>query len=160
MLYRIAYNKDYDEIILMKNRVKQRIVDSNLPIWQHGYPLDSMIAEDIELGYGRVVEIDNKVVAYSVFLPAEEEYADVFDVANLQSFGRVMVDDGVTGKGVGRFLVGNMISEARENKKTGMGITADSCNCKAVKLYESFGFKKIGEGQFPYAYLDIFMLLF
>ncbi len=161
MEYRIAKINDYDNIIQMKNRVKERIIKQQLPIWQHGYPLDSMIEEDIEKEHGRVVEINGKIVAYSVFLPSEEEYdKGTFKKDNLQSFGRVMVDDGYTGLHIGKFLVGSMIEEAKKIGKDGMGITADECNIRAVNLYKSFGFVKEGSNQFPYAYLDIYGLYF
>ena len=38
--YRIATMEDYYEIIIMKNAVKQKVIDENLPIWQNGYPTD------------------------------------------------------------------------------------------------------------------------
>ena len=161
MIYRIATLCDLNQILSMKNRVKERIVKENLPIWLNGYPLDEMISEDIDLQYGRVVEIDGKIVSYAVFLPSNIEYEDhIPNVENKYSFGRVMVDDNYTGLGIGRFLVSNMINEAKQNGSEGMIITADNCNKKATNLYESFGFIKIGEKQFPYAYLTIYELIF
>ena len=56
MLYRKATMKDYEEIIIMKNNVKERIIKQNLPIWLNGYPLDILIKEDIENGECRVIE--------------------------------------------------------------------------------------------------------
>ena len=63
-------------------------------------------------------------------------------------------------KGIGKLLISNIINEVKEMKMIGMKITADSCNIKAVNLYKSFGFKKEGEYQFPYAYLEIYGLYF
>ena len=161
MIYRIANINDFNDIILMKNRVKQRVINENLPIWLNGYPLDEFIYDDIINKYGRVVEKDNKVIAYAMLIPTEIEYEDEdFETKDLMSFGRVMVDDGYTKLGVGRFLVSNMINESKNLGKKGMKITADDCNTKAVNLYQSFGFKKEGEKQFPYAYLSIFGLYF
>ena len=161
MVYRIATQIDISQIINVKNRVKQRVIDENLPIWQNGYPLDEFIIEDIENQYGRVVEIDGTIVAYAVFLPSVIEYEDYLpNLENKHSFGRVMVDNNYTGKGIGRFLIQNMINEAKILNNSGMIITADECNIKATNLYKSFGFKKIGEKQFPYAYLTIYELIF
>jgi ribosomal protein S18 acetylase RimI-like enzyme len=61
---------------------------------------------------------------------------------------------------IGDFLVKSMIEEAKTLDVVGMGITADNCNKSAVNLYTKHGFKKEGEAQFPYAYLDIFGLYF
>lgn len=160
MEYRIAKLKDFEEIIKMKNEVKERIIEENLPIWLDGYPLDEMILEDIEKGYGRVVEEKN-IVAYACFHKAIEEYPeDTFKRKNLQSFGRVMVKNDCLGKHFGSFLIRKMIEEAKSMEVEGLGILADACNIKAIRLYEKYGFKKEGSKQFPYAYLDIYGLYF
>ena len=161
MIYQKATIKDLDEIIEMKNRVKARVVREGLPIWLNGYPLDEMILEDINNNHARIVKKDNKIIAYSMLCETSYEYDDdLFDTTDLYSFGRVMVDDNYTGIGAGRFLVFNMINEVKEKNKKGLKITADSCNIKALNLYKSFGFKKEGEHQFPYAYLEIYGLYF
>lgn len=162
MNYRVATLKDLNEIIMMKNRVKERIILANLPIWKDGYPQNNLIIEDIINNDARVIELDGKIVAYSMLCESEKIYAEdnLFDTDKLYSFGRIMVDDGYTGLGVGKFLVSNMINEAKTKNMIGMKITADNCNIKALNLYKSFGFKKEGEHQFPYAYLEIYGLYF
>ena len=161
MIYRKAVEKDLEEVIFIKNKVKERIIKQGLPIWKNGYPLDSFLEEDIMHGEARIIELDGKVVAYSCFLPTEKEYdSDVFQRDNLYSFGRIMVADGYTGKGVGDFLVKSMIEETKTLGANGMGILVDSCNKIAVNLYQKHGFKKEGEREFPFAYLDIYGLYF
>ena len=111
MLYRIAEHKDLEEIIQMKNEVKKRIKEENLPIWLDGYPLDEMILEDIEKGYGRVIEVDGEIVGYACFHPAEVEYPPhTFKKESLQSFGRVMVKEGFVGKHYGSYLVKSLLN--------------------------------------------------
>ena len=159
MDYQIAATHQLAEILEMKNRVKARVIAQQLPIWQHGYPLDEFIIEDIEKGEGRVVTLDGKVVAYANFHLCTTEYDEgTFKREPVQSFGRLMVDDGNTGKGIGRFLIAKMIEEAKNLPVNGMGILVDDCNKRAVHLYKSFGFQKEGEDQFPFAYLDIYAL--
>ena len=161
MIYRKAIEKDLEEVIFIKINVKERIIKQGLPIWKNGYPLDSFLEEDIMHGEARIIELDGKVVAYSCFLPTEKEYGrDVFQRDNLYSFGRIMVADGYTGKGVGDFLVKSMIEETKTLGANGMGILVDSCNKIAVNLYQKHGFKKEGEREFPFAYLDIYGLYF
>jgi GNAT superfamily N-acetyltransferase len=161
MKYQIASKDNTNEIISMKNRVKQRIIKANLPMWLNGYPLDEMIIEDILNNHGRVIIYDNKVVAYAVLYPSVFEYQnEIDDIDNRYSFGRVMVDDNYLGKGIGKFLVSSMIKEAKEKVNKGMLITGDDFNTKAMNLYKSLGFYKVGEKQFSYAYLSIFKLDF
>lgn len=161
MEYKIALIKDIDQIIQMKNEVKQRIVDENLPIWLNNYPLDEMIIEDINKKEGRIITIDNKVVAYAVFHHASVEYEKgTFKKDNLQCFGRVMVSNEYIHHHVGTFLISKMIEEAKTLNVDGMGLLVDSCNIKALNLYKKFNFVKEGENQFPFAYLDIYTLYF
>lgn len=161
MIYRIPNINEIPEILEMKHRVKQRVTDSGLPMWLNGYPADEMLVEDIELGDARVIELDGKIVAYAHYCHTSKEYDNgTFKKDNLQTFGRVMVDDGYTGKYIGDFLVKNMIEEAKTLNVEGLGITADDFNIKAVNLYKKHGFIKEGEEQFPYAYLSKLSLYF
>ena len=106
MIYRIPNINEIPEILEMKHRVKQRVTDSGLPMWLNGYPADEMLVEDIELGDARVIELDGKIVAYAHYCHTSKEYDNgTFKKDNLQTFGRVMVDDGYTGKYIGDFLV-------------------------------------------------------
>ena len=141
-MYLKAKKEDLQEILIMKNGVKQRVINENLPIWKDGYPLDEMIVSDIKNEEGRVVKIDNEIVAYACFHHASTEYDNgTFKKDNVQSFGRVMVKDGFTGKKIGDFLVKSMIEEAKTLNVEGMAIGVDSCNIKAVNLYKKHGFK-------------------
>ena len=154
MIYRVPKISEIEEIIVMKNNVKKRIIESGMPMWLNGYPLDEMIVEDVNLGDARVIELDGKVVAYAHFCHASKEYENgTFKKDNLQTFGRVMVNDGYTGKHIGDFLVKNMIEESKTLNVEGMCITADDFNIKAMNLYQKYGFVVEGEQQFPYAYL-------
>ena len=145
---------EINEILIMKNNVKKRIIESAMPMWLNGYPLDEMIIEDVNLGDARIIELGGKIVAYAHFCHASKEYdAGTFKKDNLQTFGRVMVDDGYTGKHIGDYLVKCMIDESKSLGVLGIGITGDDFNVKAMNLYKKHGFVKEGEEQFPYAYL-------
>lgn len=161
MNYKKATKNDLDEIIIMKNKVKERIIKENLPIWKNGYPLDVLLIEDIKNEDGRIIEIDGKIAAYASFHHACKDYEKgLFKKDNLQTFGRVMVSDDFLGMHVGDYLVKNMINEAKLLNVDGLAITVDACNIKAVNLYKKYGFKKEGEHSFPYAYLDLYGLYF
>ena len=156
MLYLKATKEDLNQILKMKQEVKQRIINENLPIWKDGYPLDEMIIHDIDRGEARIVKIDDEIVAYSCYHHASTEYdKGTFKKDNVQSFGRLMVKNGFTGKKIGDFLVKNMIEESKSMNVEGMGILVDECNIRAYSLYKKYGFIKEGAAQFPFAYLDI-----
>ncbi len=159
MIYKTATIRDLEYIIQMKNEVKQRIIQKNLPIWLEDYPTDDLIKEDIEHGFGRIILEDQEIVGYASLYPAISDYpSQTFSEEDLFSFGRVMVK--YEGRHFASYLVDSMIEEIRKMKKRGIGILVDACNEAAVRLYKKYGFSKIGERQFPYAYLDIYELLF
>ena len=161
MIYRIASQDDLNQILIMKNKVKQRIIKQNLPMWLNGYPLDEYIIEDINCNEGRVIEIDGKIVSYACFHHATKEYGNgVFKKDNVMSFGRLMVNDGYVGKHIGDFMVKSMLEEAKLLNVDGVGILADDFNVKAMNLYKKYGFEIEGARQFPYAYLTILGLYF
>lgn len=161
MIYKKATINDLNEILIMKNEVKQRVIKDNLPIWLNGYPLDQIIIDDINDNEGRIVVIDNEIIAYACFHHAFKEYGNgVFKKDNVYSFGRVMVKNNFLNKHVGSFIVKSMIEEAKSLNVDGIGILVDSCNIKAVNLYKKYGFIKEGARKFPFAYLDIYGLYF
>ena len=49
--YNIAKIDDLEEILILKNEVKQKVIDEQLPIWQNGYPQDELIKEVCERTY-------------------------------------------------------------------------------------------------------------
>ena len=117
--------------------------------------------DDFANGFGRVVEIDGRIVAYATFHPAHYEYPkDTFKSNNVMSFGRVMVANDFVGKHVGSFLVKNMIAETRNLGYDGVGILVDDFNTRATQLYYHLGFVKEGRNVFPWAELDILALYF
>ena len=159
MIYRKPNINEIPEILSMKHRVKQRVLDSGLPMWLNGYPLDEMLVEDIELGDARVVELDGKVVAYAHYCHASKEYDNgTFKKDNLQTFGRVMVDDGYTGKHIGDFLVKSMIEETKILNVEGMCITADDFNVKAMNLYKKHGFEIVAVREKYYNGVDGYLM--
>ena len=161
MKYRKATFQDLKEILIMKTDVKQRIKDEQLPIWLDGYPSDDLIQSDIENGFGRVVEDEEMLVGYACFHKDIEEYPiKTFLKDHLMSFGRVMVKTGFTGKHYGAYLIESMIKEAKSLGANGIGILVDSCNKRALCLYQKYGFTKEGSKQFPFAFLDVYSLYF
>ena len=157
--YKVATIDDLKEIISIKNKVKEKVIEENLPIWQNGYPQDELLEEDIEKGYGRIIVVDKQIVSYASYYPALYDYdRGTFPIDDVMSFGRIMTKVTETKKGYATFLVKNMIDEAREKKIPGFGILVDSFNKKALSIYLKFGFKYIKTSTFPWAVLDVYYL--
>lgn len=161
MEYLVATKKHYHEIIKMKNRVKERVAHEGLSIWRNGYPCDAFIQDDIERKEARIAVLDGKIVGYACFHQAKTEYpSQTFKKDELYSFGRLMVEEGYTGIGIGHFLVRHLIEEARSVNALGVGILVDACNYKALRLYKKNGFQREGSKDFDYGFFDIYGLYF
>lgn len=107
--------------------------------------------DDLEHHYGRVVVDEGKIVGYSCFHPAYVEYPEgTFLKENLYSFGRHY----------GSFLIQKMIEEAKKLSALGLGILADACNTRAIRLYQKYGFQREGSAEFTYGHLDMYTLYF
>ena len=160
-IYQVATFEHLNEIILMKNDVKQKVVDEKLPIWQNGYPEDDLIQEDIENGFGRIIIDNGEIVSYATYHPALYEYdPGTFPIDNVMSFGRVMTKVGKEKRGYASYLIDNMINETKRKMIPGMGILVDNFNKKALNIYLKFGFKYLKTSQFPWAVLDVYYLEF
>lgn len=161
MVYTVACIEQLEDIIVMKNEVKQRIIESGLNIWRDGYPTDDLIVEDINNGFARVIIEEGKIIAYASVYPSDIDYpSDTFLRSNLLSFGRIMVNNAYVGKGIGQYFVKQIIDEAKKYKYNGIGILADSFNDRAVHIYTKLGFKKESEVDFTYGYFDVLTLFF
>lgn len=160
-IYQVATVEHLNEIISMKNDVKQKVIDEKLPIWQNGYPEDDLIKEDIENGFGRIIIDNGEIVSYATYHPALYEYdPGTFPIDNVMSFGRVMTKVGKEKRGYASYLIDNMINETKRKMIPGMGILVDNFNKKALNIYLKFGFKYLKTSQFPWAVLDVYYLEF
>ncbi len=161
MQYRIATKEDLNDILIIKEEAKARVRADGLNVWNGDYPMNEMIADDIRMEWGRVIEDNGRIVAYAALHKSEAEYpADTFLRPHLLSFGRVMVSDAVLGHGVASRLVGEMIAEAQAEGYAGMGIGVDDCNERALRLYRRHGFVREGFFKFTFADLDTYVLYF
>lgn len=160
-IYKIATLDDLNEIIKMKNDVKKKVIEENLPIWQNGYPQDELIKEDIENDFGRIIVVDNEIVSFATYHPASYEYDNgTFPCDDVMSFGRVMTKVNKTKHGYASILIDEMIKETKEKGYSGLGILVDSFNKKALSIYIKHGFRYLKTSPFPWAVLDVYYLDF
>jgi ribosomal protein S18 acetylase RimI-like enzyme len=68
------------------------------------------------------------------------------DVGELQLWGnRLMIAETQRGKGYGRAAIQQCIAEARQQECAEMGLSTGPENHKAIRLYESLGFRSTGK---------------
>ena len=162
-LYRKADLKDLDKLISLKDEVKKEIIKKDLDIWQDDYPNRELLKSDIVNDYGRIITIDEKVVAYMALIETSIDYeGDFYQGHYLLSFSRIMTSPYYRNIGLAKRLIKEAILEAKDRRYDGLAITVDAINERAVSLYRSFGFINVGYIDIPEAKntLDKYILLF
>lgn len=87
-----------------------------------------------------VADIDGAVVGYSYAAPYRARSAYRYTVEN-----SVYVDEGMTGKGVGRALLSALIARCEAGRWRQMvAVIGDSGNVASIRLHESLGFRLVG----------------
>lgn len=140
-MYYKASLTDYNEIVQMKNEVKDRITKEKLMIWLNDYPNDELIYDDIKKGNGRIIVEDGNIISYaSLHLASEEYLVNTFSDVKTYSFSRLMTKTTYLGQGAASKLIKYMLEEVK-TKATSMSLIVDDCNKKALALYTKIGFK-------------------
>ena len=146
LTYRTASLEDLQAILELLDKVKAHNKIIDLKIWQKDYPNATFIVNDLKDACGRVIEDeDGKILAYTAFVKTDEEYGvDAFSLRYLMTFSRLMVNPETQGQGIGYFFIQQLINETRMIDGSGLAITVDDFNERAVNLYKKFGFTKTG----------------
>ena len=166
MIYRKATEKDLQEILKLKNVVKESIQQEGLQIWLHGSPEDKLIINDVTRGEGRVIEKDGVILGYANCHLCLTEYPKgTFKSDNVQCFGRLMVAPENRCKKVGYTLINGIIEESKTLGVDGVGVLVDACNERALHLYKKFGFTMEKQETFKFSKvlmvtLDIYSIYF
>ena len=161
--YRKANIEDLGNIITLRNEVKAEIENAEIDMWQDDYPNQELLRKDIIDGYARIILSDDEITGYMALIPTDIDYeGNFYQSHNLLSFSRIMTDPAYRKRGLAKFLISKAIEEAKCNDYEGMAITVDEVNNRAVNLYRSFGFVKVGNIDIPEARntLDKYVLLF
>ncbi len=161
-IYRKAALSDLEAIISLKDLVKKDIITSGLDIWQKDYPDHEILKGDITCGYGRIVCLNGTIISYMALIPTDIDYGRGFyHDYRLLSFSRIMTSPKYRNLGYGKMMISQAIEEAK-SEYDGLGITVDNINLRAVSLYRSFGFYKVGSIRIKEAknVLDKYVLLF
>lgn len=161
MKYKIAEEKNIEEIILLLKEVIARLNSINLPLWNNEYPSLELIKEDIISGGGRIVVHDDQIIAYAHICDCIEEFGkNVFVHNNLYCISRLMVRSGYENKGVATYLIKKIEEEVKSLNRPGLGIMVHPINKKAIKLYEKLGFVFENKKEYEYGEYSTYSYLF
>lgn len=166
-MIRIANEDDVQSINSLFKQAIAYFKDKGIDQWQNGYPDVVDILEDIEKGYGYVLDIDNKVVGYSaIVLDGDHNYDVIYDGKwlNDDSYGaihRIVIDNKLKGQGLANQFFVYAKELCLKNNIYNLRVDTHEDNISMQRLIMKNGFNKCGiiyleDGTPRFAYQKIF----
>lgn len=121
--------------------------------WDEFYPDSDIIENDINQGDCYVLKNNEKCIAYVAINEKQDpEYSKInwfTDGRKVLFIHRLSVHPEFQGKGVAKKVLKFIEDFATKNNYSSIRLDAYSANEKALKLYENFNYKKVGQFYLP-----------
>ena len=150
MQLRKASHADADKIWgILQQAIEQRRLDGSEQ-WQHGYPNQQTIYNDIENNNGYVVVEDDTIIAYAaIIFDIEPAYNNLVGqwLSNEKYvvIHRVATANSVKGKGVATKLFGLIEAMALNNNIFSIKVDTNFDNIPMLKILDKLGYTYCGE---------------
>ena len=146
MEYKIvaACEEDREELLAL---YKSQVGREGCP-WTDEYPSNETIDFDLSRNALFVMKSEGKIIgAISI---DEDEEVNTLPCWNRElepeaEFSRIAVSPDMQGQGIGKILVKFLLDELKKRGFKGVHIIVNRYNPKALRLYDSFDFKNVGE---------------
>ena len=145
--------QDLSDILDIISKCIKYMESQGIYQWNKFYPNLNIIENDIKNKDCYVLKDNGKCVAY---VAINEEQSPEYSQINWGTEGRkilvihrLSVHPEFQGKGIAKKILKFIEDFAAENNYLCIRLDAYSGNGKAIKLYENFGYKKVGQFYFP-----------
>ncbi|EKU47498.1 GNAT family N-acetyltransferase [Staphylococcus massiliensis] len=162
---RIATEKDIKAIMHITDQAKSLMNDDDHSQWDERYPTRDDFMQDIQLENMYVYEMDERVVGYIVIDQNQANWYDRFEWPvnrdGAYVIHRLAVD--TSQKGIAQKLISFAIEFALSHNSTVLLTDTLSLNQRAQRLFNKFGFIKVGETVIddpPYDHKDPFYVYY
>ena len=146
MNYEIVLAKEEDRKGLL-SLYKSQVGREGCP-WTDEYPSNETIDFDLSRDALYVLKTDGKIVG-AISIEEDEEVNKIpywnRELEPEAEFARIAVSPDMQGQGIGKILVKFLIDELKKKGFKGIHIIVNRYNPKALRLYDSFEFKNVGE---------------
>lgn len=133
--FELAKIKDLEFI----NKLYREVIKTTYTTWDNNYPDINMIKENIQTSSLYVLRNDNQIIGVSYITNNIEENK------NIGRFARICISLTFQKMGYGTYLCKCVINELKSRNCDEVVIKVDTKNTSALKMYESLGFKNIGD---------------
>lgn len=139
-----ACEDDREELLAL---YKSQVGREGCP-WTDEYPSNETIDFDLSRDALYVLKTDGKIVG-AISIEEDEEVNKIpywnRELEPEAEFARIAVSPDMQGQGIGKILVKFLIGELKKKGFKGIHIIVNRYNPKALRLYDSFEFKNVGE---------------
>ena len=139
-----ACEDDREELLAL---YKSQVGREGCP-WTDEYPSNETIDFDLSRDALYVLKTDGKIVG-AISIEEDEEVNKIpywnRELEPEAEFARIAVSPDMQGQGIGKILVKFLIGELKQKGFKGIHIIVNRYNPKALRLYDSFDFKNVGE---------------
>lgn len=152
MEFRKATQSDFSNIIEIYKSAIRNLDSNGIHQWDEAYPSISIIKEDIQAQQMYVGLIENIIVtAFTLNTKYDEEYETgnwQYPTLPFLVLHRFCVNPKYQNKGVGTQAMAFIENTVKLENVQSLRLDAFSINPSALRLYEKFGFTKVGEVTF------------
>lgn len=144
--------QDLSSIVYLISECIKNMESQGIYQWNKFYPDSEIIENDIKNEECYILKDNAKCVAYVVLnqeQPLEYSQIRFTDVENVLVIHRLCVHPEFQGKGLAKKILKFIEDYAIKNNYSCIRLDAYSGNEKALKLYENYGYKKVGQIYFP-----------
>lgn len=139
-----ACEEDREELLAL---YKSQVGREGCP-WTDEYPSNETIDFDLSRDALYVLKTDGKIVG-AISIDEDEEVNKLpcwnRELEPEAEFSRIAVSPDMQGQGIGKILVKFLLDELKKRGCNGVHIIVNRYNPKALRLYDSFDFKNVGE---------------
>ncbi|MBU3076074.1 GNAT family N-acetyltransferase [Clostridium estertheticum] len=146
--------KDLSGILDIISNCIKHMESQSIYQWNEFYPNSDIIENDIKSEHCYVLKDNGKYIAY---VAINEEQSPEYSKINWSTDGikvlvihRLSVHPESQGKGIAKKMLKFIEDVAAVNNYSCIRLDAYSGNETALKLYENFGYKKVGQLYFPW----------
>ena len=144
MVFEPATENDREELMAL---YRAQVGREGCP-WTDEYPSNDTIAFDLKRDALLVLREEDKIIG-TVSIDDDESVNNLpCWNKNLEpevEFSRIAVRTDMQGRGIGKILLGFLLEELKKRGYHGAHILVNKYNTKALRLYDAFDFKNVGE---------------
>lgn len=148
---RLASSDDIERIYAIIRQAQHKRKEEGSDQWQDGYPNVQTITDDVEKGYGYVLEVDDQIIGYvAVIFDGDPAYPNIegqwlTEDRDYTVIHRLAVAQDVPYKGIGTTMMLAAESISTANGRYSIKVDTNHDNAPMLAVFEKLSYQYCGE---------------